>query len=213
MKTFRELFIHLNGFPMEALAERMTQLCTGRWLRKPDREQEIALFGDVAYCFECKAENGFERAGLSLFQKEGDIWNVPNIVPLEVGQLSIDQYNQILSDFFAGIVQPAIRDTPATSELTEDNISVKDVAGEELDTLLKRFSSVANKSTGSAHPMDRKRWFDFILKAYKTGSRVDTGLLVGTLLEQGWPVDAAHELAEEYELAMDLLEYEYESAQ
>lgn len=208
MKTFRELFIHLNGFPMEALAERMTQLCTGHWRRRPDREKEIALFGDVAYSFEYRAEDDLERAGLSLFQKEGDIWHVPNIVPLEVGQLSVDQYNRILSNFFVGIVQPAIKNTPVTGELTEDTISVRDVAGEEVDTLLKRFSSIANKSTGSAHPMDRKRWFDFILKAYKTGSRVDTGLLVGTLLEQGWPVDAAHELAEEYELAMDLLEYE-----
>lgn len=208
MKTFRELYIRLNRFPMDDLAERMTKLCVGVWLRRLDREEDAASFGDVAYCFEYKPDNTLERAGLSLFQKESDLWHVPNIVPLEVGQLSVDQYNQILVKFCEDIVQPAIRDTPAIYQLTEDTVSVKDVAGEEVDTLLRRFSSVANKSTGSTHPMDRKRWFDFILKAYKAGGRVDTTLLVGTLLEQGWPTDAAHELAEEYELAMDLLKHE-----
>ncbi len=207
MKVFRDLYIRLNGARVEDLIEQLTVQCGVHWHRALDREKEAGSMGEKAFSFEHTAGDGLERAGLSLFQKDGDIWYVPNIIPLDSSQLSRDQYNKILENFLDTIVRPSIAGLPVTAELSGDVVFLKDVVGEDVAVLLHNFSVLANKSTGSSHPCDRNRWFDFLIAVQRKRVSLDTDLLIHSLMEDGWSEDRAHDLAIEYEFAIGLLDY------
>ncbi|WP_215735570.1 hypothetical protein [Geobacter grbiciae] len=207
MKVFRDLYIKLNGVKVEELIEQFTARCGDHWHRALDREKDAGSMGEKAFSFEHTAEDGLERAGLSLFQKEGDTWYVPNIVPLDSSQLSRDQYNKILEEFLNTIVRPSIAGLPVTAELSGDVVFLKDVVGEDEAVLFHNFSVLANKSTGSSHPCDRNRWFDFLIAVQRKRISLDTDLLIHSLMEEGWSEDRAHDLAIEYEFAIGLLDY------
>lgn len=207
MKVFRDLYIRLNGAKVEDLIEQFTARCGDNWHRALDREQHAGSMGEKAFSFEHTAEDGLERAGLSLFQKVGDTWYVPNIVPLDSSQLSRDQYNKILENFLDTIVRPSIAGLPVTVELSGDVVILKDVVGEDVAALLQKFSVLANKSTGSSHPCDRNRWYDFLIAVQRKRISLDTDLLIHSLMEEGWSEDRAHDLAIEYEFAIGLLDY------
>jgi hypothetical protein len=207
MKTFQDLYIHLNGFEMEALVDLFTKQCNEYWMRAIDREKKSESLGEKAYCFEHSESGGLRNAGLTLFEKSHDVWYVPNIVPIESGQLSYDEYNNLLTDFTNSIVKPVIEDLPVSIELTKDQIFLEDITGEEIAGLLKKFSALANKSTGSSHPLDKKRWFAFIYAVNKAEATVHTDILERTLVEQGWSEESSNELAIEFEFAQDLLNY------
>jgi len=207
MKVFRDLYIKLNGARIEELIEQFTERCGDHWHRALDREKDVGSMGEKAFSFEHTAGDGLERAGLSLFQKEDDTWYVPNIIPLDSSQLSHEQYNRILENFLESIVCPSITGLPVTAELTGDVLFLKDVVGEDVAALLHTFSVLANKSTGSAHPCDRNRWFDFLLAVQRKHISLNTDLLIHSLMEEGWSEDRAHDLAIEYEFAIGLLDY------
>lgn len=207
MKVFRDLYIKLNGVKVEELIEQFTARCGDHWHRALDREQDAGSMGEKAFSFEHTAEDGLERAGLSLFQKEGDTWYVPNIIPLDSSQLSRDQYNKILENFLDTIVRQSIAGLPVAAELSGDVVFLKDVVGEDVAVLLHNFSVLANKSTGSSHPCDRNRWFDFLIAVQKKRISLDTDLLIHSLMEDGWSEDRAHDLAIEFEFAIGLLDY------
>jgi len=207
MKVFRDLYIRLNGSKIEDLIEQFTARTGDHWNRALDREKDAGSMGEKAFSFEHTAGDGLERAGLSLFQKEGDTWYVPNIIPLDSSQLSRDQYNKILENFLDTIVRPSIAGLPVTAELSGDVVILKDVVGEDVAALLHKFSVLANKSTGSSHPCDRNRWFDFLIAVQRKRISLDTDLLINSLMEDGWSEDRAHDLAIEYEFAIGLLDY------
>ena len=207
MKVFRDLYIRLNGARIEDLIEQFTAQSCDHWHRALDREKDAGSMGEKAFSFEHTAGDGLERAGLSLFQKDGDTWYVPNIIPLDSSQLSRDQYNKILENFLDTIVCPSIAGLPVTAELSGDVVFLKDVVGEDVAVLLHNFSVLANKSTGSAHPCDRNRWFDFLIAVQRKHISLDTDLLIHSLMEEGWSEDRAHDLAIEYEFAIGLLDY------
>lgn len=207
MKVFRDLYVRLNGFKIEDLIELFTNNCGDHWRRALDRENDAGILGEKAFSFEHLLGDGLERAGLSFFQKEDDTWYVPNIIPLESGQLSHEQYNKLLNNFLENIVRPSITGLDVTAELSDDELFLNDVVGEEIASLLHKFSVLANKSTGSSHPCDRNRWFDFIIAVQRKHFSLDTDLLIHTLIEEGWSEEWAHDLAIEYEFAIGLLDY------
>ncbi|GAM08379.1 hypothetical protein OR1_00650 [Geobacter sp. OR-1] len=207
MKVFRDLYINLNGFKIDALMELFTEKCGDNWCRALDREKDAGVLGEKAFSFEHIQGDGLERAGLSLFQKDGDTWYVPNIVPLDSSQLSHGQYNKLLENFLEKIVRPSIDGLAVTAELTNDEQFLKDIVGEETASLLHKFSVLANQSTGSSHPCDRNRWFDFLIAVQRQHVSLNTDLLIHALKEDGWSEERAHDLAIEYEFAISLLDY------
>ena len=130
-----------------------------------------------------------------------------NIVPTEQNELTHDQYNDALISFNEQIIQPAIIDTPITAQLTSDVITVASVAGIEVENALKRFSKLANKSTGTSHPSDQKRWFEFLTMAHHAHAKLDVNLIIHTLRELGWSGERAYELGLQFEFAESLLSY------
>lgn len=128
-------------------------------------------------------------------------------MPQNVGELGIAKYNAILRDFVAMIAEPAARTGDFKVELSSPHQSLDDWLDSEPAVALRRFSRLANKSTGAAHPMDRDRWYAFLIAVHHTSKRLDTDQLVRWLVElEHWSEDKAHELAIDYEFALGLLE-------
>lgn len=85
------------------------------------------------------------------------------IVPTEFGELGITQYNAILADFIERIVRPVASRFDYQIDATEAHQNLEDWTSADAARKLRVFSTAANKSTGASHPMDQRRWFDFII--------------------------------------------------
>lgn len=179
------------------------------WRHDLEREEDIrghAFDDEDAIVLVREAFDDVDEAGLVLWQ-EGNGYKVANIVPRNVGELGITKYNTILRDFVARVVEPAARTGCFEVELSSALQSLDDWLEAEPATALSRFSRLANKSTGAAHPLDRDRWYAFLIATHHASKRLDTDQLVRWLVEvEHWSEGTAHELAIEYEFALGLLE-------
>lgn len=91
--------------------------------------------------------------------------------------------------------------------LTSTDQTIEDWTDHDTASALKRFSSLANKSTGRSHPLDEERWLDFIISAHHGGRSLDPEQLSRWLIEvERWSDDIAHDLASEYSMGMALLD-------
>ncbi|WP_315764268.1 hypothetical protein [Bradyrhizobium sp. SZCCHNR2009] len=91
--------------------------------------------------------------------------------------------------------QPAGADAGFLVEVTSSSQSLHDMSSPEIAAALSRFSSAANKSTGSTHPADRKRWMHFLVLAHQSGRDLDAEFLARWLSEiEGWDEESAHDL-------------------
>ena len=207
MKTFRNLYIHLNGADIDSLSRNLDNQSQPTWTRRRGKEEELADKKGKPICFEAKKGGPIPPSTLYIFQKENETLWVSNIVPTEESELSYDQYNLALAHFHENIVLPAIEGTSIKAELTSDQVSIGSIAGEEAEKAIVLFSDLANKSTGSSHPSDRKRWFEFLVLAHDARSDLYQGIIIRTLVELGWSEEKAVELGMEFEFAEDLLSY------
>ena len=179
------------------------------WYYDPDRAAVIGRNapGDDILTFGRKASNDLRAAGLTLWSRDDDYY-VPNIVPIEFGELSIAQYNAILADFIERIVRPVASQFDYQIDATEARQDLKDWTSVDAAKKLRVFSAAANKSTGASHPMDQRRWFDFIIAVHGCQKTIDTDYLIRWLHEiEGWDEESAHELAGQYETALSLLQH------
>ena len=207
MKTFRDLYIQLNGVNTETFTQKLESQTNSIWVRRKDKE-EIGSGEEHFMCFEAVKNDTSMSVALFLFPySDAETWWVSNIVPTEQNELTHDQYNDALMSFNEQIIQPAIIDTPITAQLTSDVITVASVAGIEVENALKRFSKLANKSTGTSHPSDQKRWFEFLTMAHHAHAKLDVNLIIHTLRELGWSGERAYELGLQFEFAESLLSY------
>ncbi|TXT25787.1 MAG: hypothetical protein FD131_4465 [Rhodocyclaceae bacterium] len=179
------------------------------WHHDQEREEDIKGHASDGEDVIVLVRDGFDdvdESGMVLWQ-EGEGYRVSNIVPRNVGELGITKYNTILRDFVARIAEPAASTSGFNIELTSPHQSLDDWLDAEPAAALRRFSRLANKSTGAAHPMDRERWYAFLIATHHTSKRLDTDQLVRWFVEvEYWSEDTAHELAIDYEFALGLLE-------
>lgn len=210
MKTFRDLYIHLNGVDLEIFSNDLERQSKAPWRRRKDKEEDLGGTGDKPICFESSKGSSVAPAALFLFPKNQETWWVSNIVPTEKSELTYDEYNAALENFFENIVRPAIEETPVTAELTSNEITIGSLAGVEAEKALVRFSNAANKSTGSSHPLDRKRWFEFLILVHEAKADLHADLIIRALVELGWSEERAIELGLQFEFAEDLLSYIHE---
>jgi len=207
MKVPRNILIRLNGFNIETLMDLFAQKCANDWKISAGLDTYTAVPDRNLFCSKCGNDNDLSGARLSLYLKDRQTLCVQNVIAYENNQTSCYRCNRILEGFFEKVVQPSLLGLDLSAELTLEEISLRDVAGPELAGLLSKFSRLANKSTGSCHPCDRKTWCDFILAAYGNGASINTDLLIHTLEEEGWPPESAQSLGAEFEFGMTLLCY------
>jgi hypothetical protein len=183
----------------------------GPWRHAESREQEIkddpavVSRADVI-AFEWEGGDGIPPVSLYLFSC-ADGYTVTNIVPLGAGDLGQRGYNIALQDFSDRVAVPAAKEAGFAVEITESGEGLDDWLPRAAADALRRFSSLANKSTGSSHPTDRERWFTFLIAVHRDRGSLNASRLERWLIEsERWPVESAQGLAVEYELALDLLE-------
>lgn len=213
MKVFRNLIFrgtsHQLAAAVDAIHQAMTE--TGDWQRDWVLEQKLRLLaaddGSI-YCFACPQNDRRPAASLCITQKDAVTFQVSNIVPAAKRQLSVEEYNDILKEFFDRFVQPALEKTGLSAELTESSASPEQWLSVEVAEKLRTFSASANKGTGSSLPVDRGRWNDFVVSAHRDGSQLDATTLRRWLIEiEGWPQEVAEQLAGEYEYGRELLAF------
>lgn len=207
MKTFKDLFIRTGDSGILEYIERVTRALEEPWERAYENEENSKYLGEIAFSFTRKADSTLPAAGLSIFQKDSATWYVPNVVPVESGKLSYDEYNSIISEFYDKFLEPVSEACNIGVEITSGNLRDEDIVGENAAKLLSRFSKLANKSSGSSHPMDRERWFAFVVEASKLQFDIDTGNLKRLLVQQGWSEESALDLVIEFEFGVDLIRY------
>lgn len=183
---------------------------TSPWRVDLERSAEVARnssSGRDVVLFRREASDQFPAVGLTLWETD-DGYYVPNIVPLGFGSLTFEQYNAVLTDFIelvAGPVAPLFNFTITTTSARQD---LEDWLPADAAVKLRRFSGAANKSTGRGHPMDERRWFDFLIAVHRTKNLLDPERLARWLHEvEGWDQETAHSLAGDYENGLALLEH------
>lgn len=211
MKTYKDIYISFNNVEnIKNYIDLITKNISAPWQRSLDREKDASSFvSEQVFCFERVADDINLACGLTIFHKDEKTLYIPNIVPRESGQFSVDEYNSLLTEFYQIYLYPYADANHINIEITNDTLSDEDILNKTVADSLRRFSVLANQSTGSSHPCDRKRWYEFICLAFdlSKSKSINTELLQQILIEQGWGNDKALDLIIEYEFGTGLLEY------
>lgn len=203
MKTFRELQIAVDVANTEKLMAAIDAALTNGWTLKEATEDPVG--GWHAY-YVCDARGERPKALLAIYRKDDRSLYVSNIVPAETSELTHDQYNLVLMDFHNNILRKLATNFPVAILATGDQRRIEDLLSADAFKALKTFSTLANRSTGSAHPMDRDRWYAFLIVVLRENSPLNTTDLLRWLTEiENWPERTAHDLVIEFEFAKGLL--------
>lgn len=201
--VMRDLKVLGTDEQIEALIEAMTGEATPPWSRHLEGEENIGR--ESFRVFKREANNALPAANVALhLDPDGGI-EVVNIVPYDQNNLEPAVYNAILQEFLEKLIQPAADAQSLAVVTSTGGTSLAAEVSPEIARLLESFSGAANKSTGSSHPLDFRRWAAFLIASHRSGRKVDTWLLEQTLREQGWSGDRASELVSEFEFSRDLL--------
>jgi len=206
IEVFQELYLrHSKG--SAAVRDAVLNHLGHDWAHRPDREEEIRMSGEGGVIALERSPTGDNRGvSLWMFEESDGRYKVSNIVPLKHGDLGTKGYNDALTDFVRAVVRPASDESHLEYDLSSGLESIDDWADQDTAAALKRFSKLANKSTGRCHPMDEERWLAFLLAAHHKNSSLNSEQLARWLVEvEGWPSDTANELASEYALSRSLL--------
>jgi hypothetical protein len=207
MKVFRDLEISGSSTRFDEFLTRLEGLLANGWRRDRKVERSDEVSGIRCYAYSCEKNETRNPATLYLCARKTEFY-VSNIVPREVQRLSMDEYNAILVEFHDNFISPVAAEIGFIAKLTSDDQSIEDWISAESAGKLRSFSSLANKSTGSSHPNDEERWFDFIVSIVLNREKLDTSLLRRWLIEEGrWPEDIAINLALEFGQGVRLLQY------
>ena len=208
LEVFQDLLLHGPATRLTALREALLNHTASPWRHAAETEKKLSnsagIEGDTL-AFERKQDDALPAATLWLLSRDGG-YKVTNIVPREHGELGYAGYNAILQDFERRIASPAAREAGFRVETTASHQSIDDWLSPEAAKALRLFSRAANKSTGSSHPLDRERWFHFLIAAYRENDRLHVDDLFRWLSEiEGWDEKNANSLAIEYEFGLALL--------
>lgn len=208
MKTFGELQVRLNGMTPGEFGDRSEAVAGLGWSRDRSKDEEMRRTGGGTwFTFALTAHESLPPAILFLTDRSPGILYVPNVISPARDRLSYDDYNGILFSFRDGVLEPVRRQSPITYELTGLTIDLATELPGDTYKRLRAFSALANKSTGSSHPIDRERWLDFLVSLVQSGTDLKSSTLARWLVEEeGWDQERAWRLSEEYEFGRELLE-------
>lgn len=211
MQQFRDLKLIGSSSELEKFIERIeTSLCEG-WTKVENKKNtNVVTHRFTQFSFVSPQTHTRLQGRLSLAFDENGCLYVCNIVPLEYGQLEIKDYNSILEEFLTKFVEPTAQDLDIRVVTTTAEKNIDNAMSPELSIKLKRFSECANQSTGGSHPLDEKRFFDFVIQAHQENSLLDESTFRELLIDEEWSEDHADKLASKYCLGRELLK-QYDS--
>jgi hypothetical protein len=142
-----------------------------------------------------------------------DKWEVTNIVPLGSDSIAPAEYTKLLLSFRSATL-PLAKEADVTVTEPVTDVGPEHFLTKSAARLLHAFSSLANKSTGAAHPRDLYRWNQFVIAAHRDACRIGASELQQILIEdEGWPEGKAVELSLLFEYEMSLLNVYNEARQ
>jgi len=205
MKVFKELEVSVPAARRADFLARLEASMPPGWVRNREAEDRSLKTNEHAY-FVCEAKGERLAALVALYEKNEDLLYVSNVVPRDISSLTHDQYNCILDEFATACVEPVAREMGLHMTRTSDHISLDDLVSPGSAHLFRVFSGLANKSTGTSHPSDKERWYDFIISVVNNDDPLDAHMLTRWLIEEdGWSEDIAHRMAIEFEMEVGLL--------
>lgn len=209
MKVYGDLVLSGEPAALAAAVDTIEKTLSSGWERSREFESRVRIRDSRCFVAPATASHPAGALWLALRPERSD-WYVSNIVPLETGKLSEGQYNSILREFYDRFVKPVTAILSVKAMLGKFDKTASDYMSEEAVELLDAFSMSANKSTGSGHPADQERWFQFIIQVDRDGYGPDASTLSDLLREHfEWPAEKASELALEYEFGRALLRQAY----
>lgn len=223
MKIYRELYFKGTSEQLNKFVKEIKEFNHEEWkfIEDSDHLREYLLFNYIGEAVD-KAQVSI-YIGKSL--DSGEI-NVGNIVPLVKSKLSISEYNRVLDKFYTDIIEP-YKESGTELEILQPSDDIFDPLDVMSPTALKKlklFCNAANKSTGSSHPCDQERWFDFICQTFDDETIIDVTTFADFLMDKAywgeqdkdtigvmgsfaWDERQSYELASEYESACNILMY------
>ena len=204
--TYRDVEIPDGDAHFDELARLIAATTASGWTHDPSKEKS-PLLSDHRWCVMVR-EDGPGRPGLAVFltTKPGVAY-VPNIVPTAKHELSYAEYNAAAFEFATTFATPAAQTLGLRVDVGDEVIDIRNDYPPEVAAALLTFSRTSNRATGSGHPSDRERWFEFITLVHN--SRADLSATdLGIWLElDGWDERMASDLVIEFEFALGLLRY------
>jgi hypothetical protein len=203
MQVFQELTIRGTPEQIAATAEGICARIAPPWSRNAQLEERFRtelLLAKRVHCFDRAERDAIRAATVFLVQQDESVFKVVNIVPDESPELNYSQYNALLTEFTESFVRPAANEVGAHVDLTPSDVDIEFWLDSAAARKLRAFCTVANKRTGSRNPTDKRFWFDFVVAAHQSNSRLDSSTLARWLHEVGgWDGETADELAIQYE--------------
>ena len=213
METFQNL--HINVIPekkQEFFDELIKAIKDSKWKFRNDLidnyKKNTFVKEKMILCAESesfKIDNK-EIKGLLWMWDYSGYFEVFNIVPVLSNSLEYKEYNYILTQFKSNFIDSISSKYNAEVTLSKPEKIMKETIGEDAYSVLKSFSSGANKSTGNTHPLDFNRWCDFVFIIYRNKIELSVDELINWFVEDGWSDDMATKLGLEFEYSLDLLE-------
>lgn len=210
LSVFRDM--NLRGPKARRAELRVSLIAQAKapWFFEPEKSAEMGRYSPDAediLVFRRAEDRSCRTAGLTLWSTP-DGYYVPNIVPIESGSLTHSEYNAILDDFITTIAEPVAGQFGFVVDASTAQQGLDDWLSADVAQMLRRFSHLANKSTGASHPMDRDRWFEFVVGVHRSGADFSADKLTRWLYEvERWDENSAHDLAGEYERYLELLHF------
>lgn len=219
MEIYKELYIRGSEAQLNQFISTISDLVNGDWVIEENNHNNWSNYLIFVY-----HGSKVEQAKIFFYIKNVAIDNnihVGNIVPISQNKrkLTIEEYNNILDLFYQEIIS-LYKEDNIKIELSTDKFDPTAVMSNESINKLTLFSNAANKSTGSIHPCDRERWFDFIFTSFSNGDKLNEEIFARFLSdkeywgepdtciidESAWTDEKAKELAIEYSSAIEVLE-------
>ena len=213
MKDFQDLIIEGKSNIIIELFEFVTKNLQTGWRRDAETEKRTKehspLDNENYFCFYVDTKFLSKATLFFHLSLDKDICELTNIIPKNKSEMSYDEYNDILNSFYNLYLKPNSDQFGIHVKMTPPDLRLENLISQESFEKLKRFSRAANKSTGSSHPLDRKRWYDFIIYYYQNDlHKIESDFILRWLIEEeSWPEKRAFDLIIEFEFGIGLLEY------
>ena len=148
MKDSADLKIIANVSEQKELIEKLEKnFNNSGWKRNLEKEKEYALknpdMGDC-FIFTCSKTESRPAAELSFHRDENGYLYVSNIVPENIGHMSIDTCNSIFEEFLTEFLEPATQSLSIEIILNPSERNIDNSMSPEMAQLLKKFLRMAN---------------------------------------------------------------------
>lgn len=210
LETFQEMKISPNNIELNSIRISLLEVQSNDWTHGKEQESKLKHMGleseneDILiFVYE---GNTFPKSALTLWQRDS-YYRVSNIVPAEINQLDMRQYNLLLRDFESNVINKSKVKADFEVFLSDSFRGIDSWTDIKTAQALSGFSNLANKNTRNTHPSDHLRWEKFVILAHQSQGDLPADILMRWLVEvDGWDETSADRLSIDFENGISLLQ-------